>query len=296
MNRLYRLFARGLNGNERPKMNVDERGIRGLTTKSPSVPWRVSNHRKDERFMLMDVPEFRVPKTFQEIVDFLAQSAATYKPLEQLPNARSAHRLESSLSKSRSLISPYGLPLPKPNEPEPGVHKPKTSLLTKFERTHSTPATSSTFTWSDEDCSPGLPPAPLSAVFAQFAREIPPSPPPTLAAVTPFSPFRLSVFDIAQKDGDKNKETRRSRVTSFARRQALGWGRRRNSDGPTKVEALARGAVQPLSLVSNHSNEKNSNQVNLNTMAKLDGNMNANVNMDLNVPTVAKGQENVVSK
>jgi serine/arginine repetitive matrix protein 2 len=206
--------------------------------------------------------EFRVPTSPAEIATFLAKSSQAYKPLEQLPQGRTAHRRKSSLSDARLLTSPYGLPLPKPPQPyatvsalskkvplglpQPKPHniipdKKKGSLQTKYERTNS--STSSHFSGiSDED---PIPPPPVSAVFAKFTRELPVSPPPKLAAVTPFSPFQLPGFESTgkmksdvssdEKAREKAEMEKRERVDSNVRRVALGWGRRRNSDGPVKV-------------------------------------------------------------
>lgn len=177
--------------------------------------------------------------TTQEIASFLVNSSESYKPLDQLPLGRIVHRRQSSLSDARLLTSPYGLPLPKP----PQGNRPRTSLITKFERTNS--ANSSNFSFPGED-PPVSAPTPVSAVFARFVREHPPSPPPTIASLVPHTPLRpkFDAFGL-QKQADKDEtdgkeEKSRSRVTSNARRQALGWGRRRTSDGPTKVQEAVR--------------------------------------------------------
>ena len=180
------------------------------------------------------------------------------------------------------MISPYGLPLPKPPSQIP--QPPKGSLQTKFDRTNSsTSATSSKFSFGPEEggtfglgktprssTSPfaalfpelagqeSSPPRP-SAIFAHFAREVPPSPPPSLPAHH-FSPFHLSPFKLSASPTKPEPNTEshggaqdepRSRVTSSARRKALGWGRRRNSDGP--VATLASGAAQQISTLPSRS-------------------------------------------
>jgi serine/arginine repetitive matrix protein 2 len=140
------------------------------------------------------------------------------------------------------LTSPYGLPLPRPPPSYvtiPG--KKKGSLQTKYERTNS--ATSSNFSIRSGESEPT--PVSASALFAQFTRELPPTPPPKLATMATHSPFKLPNFQLSGKgDEQKSKEqeadetleqAKRARVNSGARRQALGWGRRRNSDGPAKV-------------------------------------------------------------
>lgn len=168
-------------------------------------------------------------------MQFLTQSAQLYKPLEQqLPKA---HRRKSSLAEARVSLSPYGLPLPKAPTHGGQAQKPRMSLITKFERTNS--ATSSHFAEDD------MTPAPSSAIFAQFTREHPPSPPPSLKNLPVMSPFKLNL-DLrtgyspqSKKDAEQEK---RNRVDSVARRQALGWGKRRNSDGPAKVIE----AVEPV--------------------------------------------------
>jgi hypothetical protein len=159
---------------------------------------------------------------------FLNESAVMFKPLEQqLPKA---HRRKSSLADARVALSPYGLPLPKPPVHGGQQQKPRGSLITKFERTNS--ATSSHF--SDDDMSSG----PSSAIFAQFVRDHPPTPPPCLKKLPEMSPFKFNM-DLKtgyspepKKQSDKND---RARVNSVVRRQALGWGKRRASDGPVKV-------------------------------------------------------------
>ena len=180
-----------------------------------------------------------MPTTTRGIADFLAKSSESYKPLDQLPLGRTAHRRKSSLSDIRLLTSPYGLPLPQP----PQVRKPKTSLITKFERTKS--SNSPNFPL-DSANSLGSAHTPMSALFATFAREIAPSPPPSLAVLAPLSPFHptFDAFGLhkqaEQPVKNEKGESKRERVTSSARRQALGWGRRRYSDEPTKVQAMAR--------------------------------------------------------
>lgn len=198
----------------------------------------------------MVLADFAVPNTFEQIADFLHSSNQAYKPLPSLPSQTAVHRRKSSLSNSRALKSPYGLPLPKPVQ----IERKKGSLITKFERTNS--ATSSTFNFADDD--------PLSLAVASsrpwdlsgrgsgesqiktmFARATPASPAPkvSLDPASPFN-FQLPAFDAfglkKQAEADKPSDGRplqeeRSRVTSSARRQALGWGRRRMSDGPDKV-------------------------------------------------------------
>jgi hypothetical protein len=59
------------------------------------------------------------------------------------------------------------------------------------------------------------------------------------------SPFKMNMgtgYSPDPKKGAKDKEEKRQRVDSEVRRQALGWGKRRNSDGPTKVI----GTVEPV--------------------------------------------------
>lgn len=194
-----------------------------------------------------------------------------FKPLEQqLPKA---HRRKSSLSDARVTLSPYGMPLAKPPTHGGQPQKPRRSLITKFERTNS--ATSSHF--SENDLSPSLagdggrpqkprrslltkfertnsatpshfsdndalPPSATSAIFAQFVREHPPTPPPCLNKLPEMSPFKLNLephtgLSLASKR--RAEQDKRARVTSSARRQALGWGKRRNSDGPAKVVEAA---------------------------------------------------------
>lgn len=159
---------------------------------------------------------------------FLTESAVMFKPLEQqLPKA---HRRKSSLADARVSLSPYGLPLPKPPVHGGQQQKPRGSLITKFERTNS--ATSSHF--SDDEMSSG----PSSAIFAQFVRDHPPTPPPCLKKLPEMSPFK---FNLQLKTGyspESKKQVSKSdraRVDSVVRRQALGWGKRRASDGPAKV-------------------------------------------------------------
>ncbi|OCF39113.1 hypothetical protein I317_07096 [Kwoniella heveanensis CBS 569] len=200
--------------------------------------WRDS---EESKHILED---WKMPKTKAEIAAFLAQSTQAYKPLSQLPVGKIAHRRKSSLSDSRSLCSPYGLPLPKP----PPANKPKMSLTTKYEKKNSTSSTASavsTFAFAFPDDVPEAPAAPpLSAVFAPFARETPPPPPPGLSPFKSVSPLHWPALDAfglkkqleesAHRAGEGEKQ-KRSRVTSSARRQALGWGRRRNSDGPERT-------------------------------------------------------------
>jgi hypothetical protein len=233
---------------------------------------------------LMIIAEFKVPSTAKEIADFLAKSSAAYKPLDQLPLGRIAHRRKSSLSNSRLFISPYGLPLPRPPTlPTSTAHsdysatssaataaKPKRmSIETKFERSNS--ATSSNFTFGSRPSSTpsevievmmgisGTPSRaqrlsapPMSSVFAPFAGSgSSGSTPPSTSASSafgnakfdlPFKPY-LDKTSKANERGEKDKvEDKRPRVDSTARREALDWGRRRNSDGPTKVEATVKTA------------------------------------------------------
>jgi serine/arginine repetitive matrix protein 2 len=162
-----------------------------------------------------------------------------------------AHRRKSSLSEARASLSPYGHPLARPpihggatqahvfsrppvklqvaTEGQP--QKKRVSLITKFERTNS--AASSHFPSDDEPVS-----QPSSAIFAQFTRETPPTPPPVLMELPSMSPFKLNLSTgYSPKKPPVGEKEKRSRVDSEVRRQALGWGKRRNSDGPAKVIA-----------------------------------------------------------
>jgi len=202
---------------------------------------------------ISDDTDFKLPMSYDEIARFLAKSAEAYKPLEQLPIGRRTvpHRRKSSLSDTRHFLSPYGVPLPRPpTQAQEREQRPKMSLPTKFERTRS--STSSHLTVSDGSGTPASATstpsrAPLSALFAQFVREVPPSPAPVLAP-TPLIPLALPSFDTYKAEegvtgsprNDAYSAAGRQRVNSKARREALGWGRRRNSDGPTKVEQMAR--------------------------------------------------------
>lgn len=242
---------------------------------------RTRSFYRDSVESKLAVSKFKVPLTNDEVTEFLARSTAAYQPLEQrLPTGRTAHRRKSSLSDSRAMISPYGLPLPKPTQP----NKPKGSLTTKFERSNSSggstapSAVSSTFSFIhhaqtqshnqpqtrvyDSAPAPGSAGQPSSSIFSKWAREVPPTPPATAETFGSLSPipFSLPAFDAfglqhAQKRLEDEAKARasadagvvsgpgsgsgsgsgRCRVTSQARRQALGWGRRRNSDGPAKV-------------------------------------------------------------
>ncbi|WWD19225.1 hypothetical protein CI109_103683 [Kwoniella shandongensis] len=222
--------------------------------------------------------DWKMPKTTEEIAAFLAQSTQAYKPLNQLPLGRGiAHRRKSSLSDSRALCSPYGLPLPKPSAP---INKPKMSLTTKYEKKNSTSSStsaSSTFAFAFPDDVPEPPSAPpLSAVFAAFARETPPTPAPKIAPFQSLSPLTLSSptpdafglrkqLEVEQNKTAKEKEDdSRPRVTSNARRAALGWGRRRNSDGPEKVIAIGREKAPTVPLIPR--SERNKENVNINTV------------------------------
>ncbi|WWD02210.1 hypothetical protein V865_000248 [Kwoniella europaea PYCC6329] len=219
--------------------------------------WRDSEESKHA------LEDWKMPTTTEEIAAFLAQSTQAYKPLDQLPLGKIAHRRKSSLSDSRGLCSPYGLPLPRP---EPSVNKPKMSLTTKYEEKKSTSSTisaSSAFAFAfpfPDDVPEALcaPAQPISSVFAQFVTDshshTPPSPPSTGKETKPSVPFQWNLpstststvdhFGIKKfletDNGDTAKENdqKRNRVTSTARRQALGWGRRRNSDGPEKTIGL----------------------------------------------------------
>jgi len=178
---------------------------------------------------------------------YIAQSTLAFAPLtqQQLPKA---HRRKSSLSEARASLSPYGYPLAlapvhggvshfaqfatapvqPPQEGQPQKKRP--SLQTKFERTNS--ATSSHF--PEDDVS-----QPSSAIFAQFTRDTPPTPPPVLSELPSMSPFKMSSGYTPTKAEAKEK---RPRVDSEVRRQKLGWGKRANSDGPAKVVA----AMEPV--------------------------------------------------
>lgn len=264
-----------------------------------------------------DRVDFQQPKTQDEIVRFLTESAAMYKPLEQqLPKA---HRRKSSLSDARVALSPYGMPLARPpthgGQPQQKPRRsliskfertnsatsshfseadissitdsdgraqiPRHSLLTKFERTNS--ATSSHFSETDvaflgsEDGRPQKPRRSLltkfertnsaasshfssedevapssatSAIFAQFVRDHPPTPPPRISKLPEMSPFKFNLdlnagsSPVSKQHADQDK---RNRVNSSVRRQALGWGKRRNSDGPVKVIE----AIEPVPKIPN---------------------------------------------
>lgn len=151
--------------------------------------------------------------------------------------------------------------------------KPKRmSIETKFERSNS--ATSSNFTFGSRPSSTpsevievmmgisGTPSRaqrlsapPMSSVFAPFAGSgssgSGSTPPSTSASSAfgnakfdlPFKPYLDKTSKASDERAQKEKvEDKRPRVDSTARREALGWGRRRNSDGPTKVEATVKTA------------------------------------------------------
>ncbi|WVW85433.1 hypothetical protein I302_107471 [Kwoniella bestiolae CBS 10118] len=220
--------------------------------------WRDSEESKHA------LEDWKMPTTTEEIAAFLAQSTQSYKPLDQLPLGKIAHRRKSSLSDSRGLCSPYGLPLPKPNQV---INKPKMSLTTKYEKKNSTSSTisaSSAFAFAfpfpeDVPEAPPVPAQPIPAVFAQIVNDTdthtPPSPPKAAPAFNfnlPSARMTTSTVDhfgikyILESDTSTKEESekKRNRVTSTARRAALGWGRRRNSDGPEKTIGLGyRGEV-----------------------------------------------------
>ncbi|XAO25951.1 hypothetical protein I312_104784 [Cryptococcus bacillisporus CA1280] len=219
---------------------------------------KAKNVWMDSEESSMAISDWNMPQTTDEIAAFLAQSSQAYKPLEQLPVGRIAHRRKSSLSDARSICSPYGLPLPKPAP----VSKPKMSLTTKYEKKSSTGSKASTtpsafsFAFFPDDAPEAPASAPISAPFATgsvpFARETPWSPPPKIAAFKRISPFQLPVLDtfgVRKYLEDKtmvnnvkkaNKQPERKRVDSKAKRQALGWGRKRDSDGPEMVMNVNR--------------------------------------------------------
>lgn len=196
-----------------------------------------------------------MPRTTDEIAAFLAQSTQAYKPLEQLPVGRIVHRPKSSLNDARSLCSPYGLPLPKPVS----INKPKMSLTTKYDKKSSRGSKASTtpsafsFAFFPDDVPEAPASAPIPVIspfaigFAPFARETPSSPPPKIAPFKPISPFQLPVLDafgIRKHLEDKTKlnnvrkveqQSERKRVDSKVKRQALGWGRKRDSDRPEMI-------------------------------------------------------------
>ena len=181
-----------------------------------------------------------MPITHEEIADFLAQSSKAYKPLDQLPISRIVHHRKSSFSGVRLFTSPYGLPLPRP----PQASRPKTSLITKFERTNS--SSSSNVSFGGEDPPIFAPPAPLSAVFAEFTRERPLSPSPKLVVLPSLDLLELTKFDAVElqkqeeeAESDCKAGSKRPRVSPDARRQALGWGRRRYSERPSKTQKTA---------------------------------------------------------
>ncbi|WVQ79720.1 hypothetical protein IAT38_001820 [Cryptococcus sp. DSM 104549] len=284
----------------------------------------------------MALSDWKVPTTSDEIAAFLAQSSQAYKPLDQLPMGRTAHRRKSSLSDARALCSPYGLPLPKPAP----INKPKMSLTTKYEKKMSTGSKASStpsafhFAFFPDDvpeapCEPHLPtPAPASAVFARFARETPASPPPTLAPFKPVSPFQFPVLDAfglrKQLEEDKVKKlgkaavlsedkengsgrTKRARVDSKARRQALGWGRRRDSDGPEKTVGMGTAdkpastfkqqtavPAVPLQLKSTAGQVQIKGALGGGVAAKAKGKMSVFMDETFSRSTASKGQENVM--
>ncbi|WWC90533.1 uncharacterized protein L201_005469 [Kwoniella dendrophila CBS 6074] len=230
--------------------------------------WRDSEESKHA------IEDWKMPTTNEEIAAFLAQSTQAYKPLniDKLPNGKIAHRRKSSLSNSRALSSPYGLPLPKPSVPINVNNKSKKmSLTTKYEQkknsTSSTISASSAFAFAfpfpdDVPEAPSEPPAPIASIFSSFlggdeigntrSASSPPSSQPTknadslnlhCAEAKSVASDHFGIKKLLETNDDKDKsnkeiDQKRNRVTSTARRQALGWGRKRNSDGPEKVIGL----------------------------------------------------------
>ncbi|WRT68579.1 uncharacterized protein IL334_005557 [Kwoniella shivajii] len=271
--------------------------------------WRDSEESKHA------VEDWKMPTTTKEIAAFLAQSSQAYKPLDQLPIGKIAHRRKSSLSESRFLRSPYGLPLPKPENP---IKKPKMSLTTKYEKKNSTSSTISSssafaFAFPLHDDVPEAPSAPpLSAAFAQFSGSTPPPlatfrPTTVISEVSDIFGVRkhLEVLDVTeQTEGDK----KRNRVTSSARREALGWGRRRNSDGPEKTIGLGyrsreRDNIPPMpntaipSEVHSKTSQQNKGKFNKNKSKEKKLNIFSDKN-DIARPALMpfKGQENLNSQ
>jgi hypothetical protein len=198
------------------------------------------------------VADFATNFTPQSVAAFIAQSTEAYRPLE------SAHRRRPSFSNSRATSSPYGLPLPKASVP----CKPRGSLTTKFERSNSAQSRHSLGPSEGSD-------TPTSGIFDTFMPELQPaqprSTPPSVVMARPNNvrkgsspptfagfaqkPSRLSAPPITatpnitllpehQTAHASPATAARQRVSSCDRRKALGWGRRRESDGPQKVEPV----------------------------------------------------------
>ena len=177
------------------------------------------------------------------------------------------HRRSSSLTNARAFASPYALPLPKLTV-LPTRNKTSLPLPTKFERTNSATSSVFSFAYSDEDVAAAV--QPPSAVFAKFVLPpAPASPPPVLRNLDPISPFQLPHLQASPTKGKKisakqdDKEPKRSRVTSNARRQALGWGRRRTSTGgPAESDALAKSIRSTLAGIGENKVSSKANKEN----------------------------------
>ncbi|KAL7422489.1 hypothetical protein Q5752_003137 [Cryptotrichosporon argae] len=210
------------------------------------------------------VADFKMPLSQAEIAAFLALSSQAYKPLDQV--ARTAmHRRKSSLADARTKALPYAPPvqtktkpmrksdpprgnpfesffgdvglnasgLPLPRECRHPYQTKRGSLITKFERTNSA---ASTATIGSDEVAP-----PSAGVFAHFVTGFAPATPPKMA--TGLKPLMLATTPgcgkpepAPQSPLDQPREDRAARrVASAVRRKNLGWGRRRNSDGPNKI-------------------------------------------------------------
>ena len=220
------------------------------------------------------VADFATNFTPQSVAQFLAQSAAAYRPLE------SAHRRRPSFGNTRASSSPYGLPLQKASIP----CKPRGSLTTKFERSNSAqsrhslgPSESGTDTPTSgifDTFMPELQPAqrrstPPSAVVATMSRastrkgSCPPTftgfaQNPSRLSAPPLTPSAFAVpapMTLLAEHKEPKEElamspsaAARQRVSSGDRRKALGWGRRRDSDGPQNVSDIPAVPAIPLAL------------------------------------------------
>lgn len=173
--------------------------------------------------LVADAKGHNNPKLTQaEILAFIVKSQADFRTLEELPLGRAVRRRRTSSMEARATSGPYNSnPIP---PPVTRFQNKKGSSGSAISST--TMTTSSYGGFRDEDFDV----VPVSPLITEFARQPLPF---TKASSEPSNTLRVP--EVPSNTLQVPSSGSRMRVNSTQRRENLGWGRRRHSDGPEQL-------------------------------------------------------------
>ncbi|WOO77926.1 uncharacterized protein LOC62_01G001480 [Vanrija pseudolonga] len=176
--------------------------------------------------------------TKAEVLALIIKSQADYRNLEELPLGRAVRRRRTSSMEARATSGPYNNNNPIP-PPVTRFQNKKGSSGSAISATTTT--TSSYGGFRDEDFDV----VPVSPLITEFARQ----PLPFTKAPGESSNTLRVPEDPSNTLQVPSSSSSRMRVNSTQRRENVGWGRRRHSDGPEQllIPSAADLVVQPKS-------------------------------------------------